>query len=65
MKTNIEKRIKIKDRPSTALKANFLMNDLFGVLAGIDDITASERADLLRQVAILADNYANEIESYN
>jgi hypothetical protein len=65
MKTDIEKRIKIKNRASTAFKANCLMNDLLGVLAGIDDMTAGERADLIRQVAILADNYANEIESYN
>lgn len=65
MKTDIEKRIKIKDRPSTAFKANCLINELFGILAGIDDITASERADLIRQVAILANNYADDIEFYN
>ena len=64
MKTDIEKRIRIKNRASTAFKANCLMNDLFGVLAGVDGMTASERADLLRQVSILADNYANDIESY-
>lgn len=65
MKTDIEKRIKIKFRPSTAFKANCVMNNLFGILAGIEDMTASEKADLIRQVAILADNYANDIESYN
>ena len=65
MKTDIEKRIKIKNRASTAFKANCLMNDLFGILAGIDDMTASEKADLIRQVAILADNYADDIEFYN
>ena len=61
MKTD-KKRIKIKNRASTAFRANALMNNLFGVLAGIPDMASNERADLLRQVAILAEDYAQDIE---
>lgn len=62
MKTDIQKRIKIKGRPSTAFKANCIMSNLFGVLAGIEDMASNERADLLRQVAILAESFARDIE---
>lgn len=38
------------------------MSNLFGVLAGIEDMASNERADLLRQVAILAESFARDIE---
>jgi len=64
MKTD-EKRIKIKGRASTALKANSIMENLFGVLVGIPDMASKEKAALLRQVASIASNYAQDIESFN
>lgn len=58
----ITKRITIKNRASTAFKANSLLDNLFDTLTGIEGMTNKERADLLRQVATLAENWANEVE---
>lgn len=58
----ITKRIKIKNRASTAFKANSLLDNLFDTLTGIEGMSNAERADLLRQVATLAENWANEVE---
>lgn len=58
----ITKRITIKNRATTAFKANGIWDNLFDTLTGIEGITNKERAGLLRQVATLAENWANEIE---
>ena len=58
----ITKRIQIKNRATTAFKANGIMDNLFDTLTGIEGMTNKERAGLLRQVATLAENWANEIE---
>jgi hypothetical protein len=58
----ITNRIKIKNQATTAFKANGLMNNLFDTLTGVEGMTNKERADLLRQVATLAENWANEVE---
>lgn len=58
----ITKRIKIKNRASTAFKANSIMDNLFDTLTSIEGMSNKERADLLRQVSTLAQNWANEIE---
>jgi hypothetical protein len=55
-------KIVIKNHKSTAHKANLILNNLFDTLTGVEGMTNKERADLVRQVATLAHNWANEVE---